>query len=123
MNIVLWVLQALLALHTAIGAGWKLFNSEQAVPTLSAIPHGAWMVLIPLELLAAIGLVVPAVAPSLGWVAPLATLAIAAEMLAFSGIHLRSGAEENGPMRYWLGVAAACAAAALGRHFVAPHPI
>jgi hypothetical protein len=32
MNIVLWILQAFLALHTAIGAGWKLFNSEQAVP-------------------------------------------------------------------------------------------
>lgn len=121
MNIVLWVLQTLLALHTAIGAGWKLFNSEQTVPTLAAIPHAAWMVLIPLELICAIALVIPAAAPSLGWLVPLAAIAIAVEMLVFSGLHLRAGAEDNGPMYYWLGVAAVCAVIALGRLFVAPH--
>lgn len=121
MNIALWILQALLALHTAIGAGWKLFNSEQAVPTLAALPNGVWMTLIPLELLCAAGLVVPAVAPSLGWLVPLAAIGIAVEMLVFSGVHLRAGAEDNGPMYYWLGVAAVCAVIALGRLFVAPH--
>jgi hypothetical protein len=121
MNFVLWILQVLLALHTAIGAGWKLFNSEQAVPSLAAIPSAAWMALIPLELLFAIGLVVPAVAPSLGWMVPVAAIGIALEMLVFSGVHLRAGAEDNGPMYYWLGVAAVCAVIALGRQFVAPH--
>ena len=121
MNIALWILQGLLALHTAIGAGWKLFNSEQAVPTLAALPHGVWTVLIPLELLCAAGLVLPAVAPSLGWLVPVAALGIAAEMLVFSGVHLRAGATDNGPMYYWLGVAAICAIIALGRLLVAPH--
>jgi len=121
MSVALWILQALLALHTAIGAGWKLFNSEQAVPTLAAIPHAAWMVLIPLELLCAIGLVIPTVAPSLGWVVPLAAIGIAIEMLAFSGLHLQAGTEDNGPMYYWLSVAVICAVIALGRLFVAPH--
>ena len=37
MNPTLWVLQSLLALHTAIGALWKFSNSEQAVPSLSAL--------------------------------------------------------------------------------------
>lgn len=121
MNIVLWVLQALLALHTAIGAGWKLFNSEQAVPTLAAIPNAAWVALIPLELLCAAGLVAPAIVPSLGWLVPLAAIGIALEMLVFSAVHLRAGAEDNGPMYYWLGVAAVCAVIALGRLVVAPH--
>ena len=121
MNIALWILQALLALHTAIGAGWKLFNSEQAVPTLAAIPSAAWMALIPLELLCAVGLVIPAVAPSLAWLVPVAAILIALEMLVFSGVHLRAGAEDNGPMYYWLSVAAVCAVIALGRLFVAPH--
>ena len=121
MSIGLWILQALLALHTAIGAGWKLFNSEQAVPTLAAIPSAAWMALIPLELLCAIGLVIPAVAPSLGWLVPVAAMGIAVEMLVFSGVHLSGGAADNGPMYYWLGVATVCAVIALGRLFVAPH--
>lgn len=121
MSIVLWILQALLALHTAIGAGWKLFNSEQAVPTLAAIPSAAWMALIPLELLCAIGLVIPAVAPSLAWLVPVAAIGIAVEMLVFSGVHLRAGAASNGPMYYWLGVSGVCALIAFGRLFVAPH--
>ena len=51
MNILLWVLQILLALHTAIGAVWKFFNSEQTVPSLKAIPHGVWLSLSVIEIL------------------------------------------------------------------------
>lgn len=121
MNLFLWILQALVALHTSIGAGWKLFNSEQSVPALNAIPHTGWMILIPLELICAVGLVIPALTPSLGWLVPFAALGIAVEMLAFSGLHLRVGAADHGPMYYWLGVAAVCAVIVLGRLFVAPH--
>jgi hypothetical protein len=31
MNILLWILQILLALHTIVGAVWKFLNSEQTV--------------------------------------------------------------------------------------------
>lgn len=120
MSIFLWILQGLLALHTAIGAGWKLFNSEQFIPTLSAIPHGVWMLLIPFELICGVGLVLPAIAPSLGWLVPLAAIGIAVEMLVFSGVHLQAGAEGNGPMFYWLGVAAVCAIIAVGRWTISP---
>ncbi len=120
MSILLWILQVLLALHTAVGAGWKLFNSKQSIPTLSAIPHGVWMVLIPFELICAAGLILPALAPSVGWLVALAAIGIAVEMLMFSGIHFQGDAEENGPMFYWLVVAAVCAVIAVGRLFVAP---
>ncbi|MCC5968665.1 MAG: hypothetical protein JJU15_01815 [Pararhodobacter sp.] len=120
MSIVLWTLQALLALHTAIGAGWKLFNPAQSIATLSAVPSGLWLVLIPLELACAVALLAPAIAPSLAYIVPLAAFAIAVEMLAFCAIHLRSGAAEPGPVYYWLGVAAICAVIAAGRLFVAP---
>lgn len=43
MNIGLWILQVLLALHTVMGSVWKFSNSEQTVPSLSAIPHGIWL--------------------------------------------------------------------------------
>ena len=119
MSIFLWILQGLLALHTAIGAGWKLFNSEQSIPTLAAFPHWDWMLLIPFELICAAGLVAPALVPSLGWLVPIAALGIAAEMLVFSGVHLRAGAQDNGPMFYWLGVATIAILIAAGRWMIA----
>ena len=120
MNAVFWGLQILLALHTLVGAGWKAVNSEAAVPTLSALPHGIWTVLIPLEVICAAALVLPALAPSLGWTVPLAAIAISVEMAAFALLHLRAGGAPGGPVHYWLGVAAVCAMIAAGRLLVAP---
>ena len=120
MHIFLWVLQILLALHTAMGAVWKFSNSEQAVPSLSAIPHAAWLSLIVIELLASIGLVLPVLSKPLGIAAPIAAACIAGEMLLFSGVHLRSGSAEHGQMVYWLIVAAFSAFIAYGRLALKP---
>ncbi|WP_306260020.1 DoxX family protein [Pararhizobium sp. IMCC21322] len=120
MNMFLWILQIVLALHTAIGAGWKFFNSEQNIPSLSAIPHGLWIALTPFELICAAGLIAPAIVPSLGILVPIAAIGIAAEMLVFSGVHLQSGEGQNGPMFYWLGVAAICAITAVARLKISP---
>lgn len=65
MNLFLWILQVLLALHTAMGAVWKLSNSEQTAG-LTALPHGVWMGLCGLEVVAAVALLVPAVSKCLG---------------------------------------------------------
>jgi hypothetical protein len=120
MNVFLWVLQGVLALHTAMGAAWKLTNSENAVPSLSAIPHGLWLVLSGFELIVAVGLVLPALRPSLGFLAPVAAVCITLEMLLFSGLHLRSGLGEHGQMIYWLVVAVVCAFVAYGRVVAEP---
>src|SRR5262245_31930851 len=115
MNILLWALQILLALHTAIGAVWKFSNSEQTVPSLSAIPHGVWLAMSGFELLCALCLILPAFYRPLAILAPIAAVGIAAEMLLFCGLHLRSGDANYGPMIYWLVVAAICAFIAYGR--------
>jgi hypothetical protein len=120
MNILLWVLQILLALHTVMGAVWKFSNSEQAVPSLNAIPHAGWLALSVFELVVALGLILPAFNKSLGILAPVAAIGIAAEMLLFSGLHVRSGDPGYGPMIYWLVVAALCAFVAYGRFAVKP---
>jgi hypothetical protein len=120
MHILLWVLQILIALHTAIGAVWKFSNSEQAVPSLKAIPHGVWLALGVFELLCSLGLVVPAISKPLAILAPIAAVCIAAEMLLFCGLHLRSGDTKYGPMIYWLVVAAICAFLAYGRFVLRP---
>lgn len=120
MNVVLWILQFVLALHTAIGAVWKFGNAEKAVPSLAALPHAAWLALIPIELLCCLGLVAPAFRRSLALLAPVAAGVIAAEMLLFTALHAASGVRDPGPAVYWLIVAALCAFVAIGRRKARP---
>ena len=120
MNIFLWILQTLLAAHTAIGAVWKFSNPAQAVPSLSAIPNGVWLAMSVVELLCAAGLLLPAVHRPLAVLAPVAAVLIAAEMLLFCGLHIASGDPNFGPMIYWLVVAALCAFIAYGRFVLNP---
>ena len=120
MNILLWILQILLAVHTAIGAVWKFSNPAQTVPSLSAIPAGVWLAMSIVELFCAVGLILPAVYKPLAILTPIAALLIAAEMLVFCGLHIASGDANYGPMIYWLVVAAICAFIAYGRFVLRP---
>jgi hypothetical protein len=120
MNILLWVLQILLALHTIIGAIWKFSNSEKTLESLYAIPHGVWLSLSVIELLCSLGLILAAFNKSLGKLVPVAAICIAAEMLFFSGVHMYSGYANYSPMIYWLVVAAICAFIAYGRFVLKP---
>ncbi len=120
MNIFLWVLQILLSLHTLMGAVWKFSNSEQAVASLKALPHGVWLAMGVLEFLLAAGLVLPVVSRSAAGLVPLAAACIAGEMLVFSAVHLFSGEAGHGPMIYWLVVAAICAFVSYGRFALSP---
>ena len=118
MNILLWILQILLALHTVIGAVWKFSNSEITIPSLKAIPHGVWFGLIFIELLCSLGLIFPVFNRPLAILAPIAAICIAVEMLFFSGVHLYSGDANYGPIIYWLVVAALCLFIAYGRFVI-----
>lgn len=120
MNIFFWVLQILLAVHTAIGAVWKLSNPEQTVPSLKAIAHPVWLGLSAVELVCSVALVLPFFVEPLAVSAPIAASFIVVEMLFFCAVHLASDDNENGPMYYWLGVAAFSALIAVGRFMVAP---
>jgi hypothetical protein len=121
MNILLWVLQVLLAVHTAIGAVWKFSNTAgETMPSLGAIPNGAWLAMSVIELLCAAGLIFPAFSKSLGLLAPIAAILIAAEMLLFCVLYVSSGESGYGPMIYWLVVAAICAFIVYGRLVLRP---
>lgn len=120
MNILLWVLQILLAVHTAIGAVWKFANPAQGLPSLSAIPHGAWLAISVIELACVVGLMVPALYRPLAVLAPLAAIVIGAIMLLYCVLHLLSGDPNHGQMIYWLVVAAVCAFIAYGRLVLKP---
>lgn len=120
MNVLLWVLQILLALHTLVGAMWKTFSPEQTVPSLSAIPHALWLALAGLEVLCAVGLTLPALDPRRAALAPVAATFIAAEMLLFTAVAYASGGLVPGEAAYWLVVAAVAAFIAYGRLVVRP---
>src|SRR5690554_5627020 len=108
MNIALWILQGLLAIHTLIGAVWKFTTPAQALPSISALPKGAWRAMSVMEIFFAIGLILPAFNPSLAPLAIVAALGVATEMLLMSGLHLASQQDDHSPMVYWLVVAALC---------------
>lgn len=121
MNILLWILQVLLALHTAIGALWKFSNSaEQTMPSLAAIPPMAWLGMAGFELICAFCLVFPALKRGWGILVPLAATGIVLEMLLLSGLHLKSGDPSQGPIFYWLVVALFSASIAYGRFLKRP---
>jgi len=116
MNIVLGIVQTLLALHTAMGAAWKFSNpAEASVPSLAAIPHSVWLGLSVVEIVASLVLIVALFAKPLARFVPMAALFIAAEMILFVGVHVASGESNYSPVIYWLVVALVSALLAAGR--------
>ena len=121
MNIILWIFQILLALHTAIGGVWKFSHSAaETMPSLAMIPDGLWLAMAGIEFLCAIALVLPAIKKQLGFLVPIAAMIIAAEMILFCALHLSSGDSNYNPVIYWLVVAAICAFIAYGRSVLKP---
>lgn len=121
MNIFLWILQGLIALHTGMGAIWKLSKTpEQTMPSLKAIPNSVWMGMSVLEILIALALILPILNNSFGKLAPIAALLIVIEMLVFSGLHFSAGNTDNGPIFYWLIVAGICGFIVYGRFVLKP---
>lgn len=121
MNILLWILQIVLALHTAIGAVWKFSHmAEQTMPSLKAIASGPWMALAVAELLCALCLVLAGFFKPTAVLVPSAAIFVALVMLMFCAVHLASGATQFGPLVYWLVVAALCSFVAYGRLVLRP---
>ena len=92
MNSTLWILQGAGALLYLASGVMKVFLFEKVsadVPSFGALPRGTWTTLGVIELLCAIGLVVPA---ALLWHPGLtvaAALVLALESLVFIGVHVR----------------------------------
>ncbi len=120
MTISLWVLQIMLSLHTLMGALWKFSNSEQAVVSLKALPHGVWLAMSVLELVCAICLILSAFHRPVAILVPIAALCIAAEMFLFCALNLASGEASHGQIIYWLVVAVICGFLAYGRLVLKP---
>jgi len=92
MNILLWVLQILAVLLYGASGVMKVFlfdKVSEGVPSFGALPREAWTALGILELVCAVGLIVPA---AFHWHPPLTILAatvLAVESLVFVGVHVK----------------------------------
>ena len=92
MNILLWVLQILAALLYGASGVMKVFvfdKVSEGVPSFGALPREAWMTLGILELVCAVGLIVPA---ALRWKPALTGVAatvLAIESLVFVWVHVQ----------------------------------
>jgi len=121
MNIFLWILQVLLALHTVMGAVWKFSHTaEQTMPSLKAIPQGVWLALAGVELLCVLCLILPAFYKPVAMLVPSAAVCIAVIMLSFCAIHFLSGNTALSSPAYWLVVAALSGFIAYGRLVLRP---
>ncbi|UYL09317.1 hypothetical protein B9G69_001865 [Bdellovibrio sp. SKB1291214] len=59
MNILLWILQGLLAFHTLNGAAWKFMTPDVDLGSLKVIPHELWLGLAVFEIVCVICMVLP----------------------------------------------------------------
>jgi uncharacterized membrane protein YphA (DoxX/SURF4 family) len=92
MNILLWILQILVAVLNGASGVMKVFLFDKVsadVPSFGALPRRAWAVLGVLELVCMVGLVVPG---ALHWqpqLTILAAVALAIESIVFIGVHVK----------------------------------
>jgi hypothetical protein len=92
MNIVIWILQILLA-FAAVNHGWLMWSFPKSAQAsrmiyMQAIPSGLRHFIAVAEILAAIGLVLPALTGILPWLTPLAAVGIAIIMVSAVIFHI-----------------------------------
>jgi uncharacterized membrane protein YphA (DoxX/SURF4 family) len=92
MNILLWVLQAIAALLYGASGVMKVFMFDkirEGVQSFDALPRQAWTALGILELVCAVGLIVPAAFRWQPALTVVAATALAIESLVFIGVHVK----------------------------------
>jgi hypothetical protein len=89
MNILLWVLQALLALLYFSGGAYKVFSFDEVASQLTAVSRSGWAALGVLEVVGAVLLIVPAATKWMPSLTPLAASVLALETLALAVLYAR----------------------------------
>jgi hypothetical protein len=122
MNILLWVLQVVLALLYLAGGGFKTFNPDDVAKQITALPRGAWRALGVFEVLGAVLLIVPAAAKWMPELTPLAAAALALETLALAAVYARYSLKmvAANPLTYAVPMFVMAVLVAYGRYSLSP---
>jgi uncharacterized membrane protein YphA (DoxX/SURF4 family) len=95
MNMVLWVVQILLALAFLMAGSLKVTQPIQKLATnmgwVNSLPSQAVRLIGTLEILGAIGLILPAVTGILPWLTPLAAVGLVLTMIGAMILHVQRG--------------------------------
>jgi hypothetical protein len=114
MNVVLWIMQVVLALLCISGGVFQIFKLDdlrKGVAAMRALPRGAWWMLGGIGCVAGLGLLVPG--PG---VTALAAAAVAAQSLVISALYVRH--RDRAPLPYSLAMMLMAAFICYGRWYV-----
>jgi hypothetical protein len=122
MNILLWVLQVVLALLYLAGGGFKAVNPADPAKQIRAIRPAAWRALGVFEVMGAVLLIVPAAAKWMPALTPLAAAALALETLALAAVYARYSLKVTAanPLVYAVPMALMAVLVAFGRYSLEP---
>ncbi len=122
MNILLWVIQALLGFLYGAGGYYKAFRPQQLSNQFPAIPSGGWRGLGVLEMVGAVLLIVPAATRWMPLLTPLAAAVLAVETLIVSAVYARRSLKPTGenPLVYGAAMLLLVTFVAYGRYALTP---
>lgn len=122
MNILLWILQLLLALLYLAGGAYKAFSFAEVASHLQALPHGAWRALGVLEMIGGVLLVVPAAFKLKPELTPLAAAVLAVETFAITLVYAQYSLQitPQNPLVWSLVMGVLVAFVAYGRYRIRP---
>jgi len=89
MNVLLWVLQVVLAFLYLSGGAYKVFKFDALATHMRALPRGGWRALGILEIVGAVLLIVPAALQWMPVLTPLAAAVLALETLGLAALYAR----------------------------------
>ena len=121
MNIVLWVLQVLLALLCISGGMFQVFKLDElkkGVAAMRALPRGLWMFLGAFGSLAGLFLILPGATNVLPSLTPIAAAAVALQSALITSLYLRY--RDRAPMPYSLAMVMIAAFICYGRLELSP---
>ena len=124
MNILLWILQLLLALQAFAGGATKAFKFDAiaGTPAMAALPRSAWGALGVFEMVCAVLLIGPAALKWMPALTPLGAAALALESLALVALYGRYSRKltATNPLVYVMVSAVLAAFVAYGRYALTP---
>jgi len=122
MNILLWILQAALALLYLSGGAYKIFSFDEIAKQMVALPRSGWTALGVIEIVGAVLLIVPAVTKWMPTLTPLAAAVLALETLGLAALYARYSLQwvASNPMVWALVMGLVASFVAYGRYALRP---
>lgn len=122
MNIVLWIVQSLLALLYLSGGAYKTFAFAEVAKSMPALPLAGWQALGVIEIIGGVLLIVPAAIKWMPTLTPLAAGVLSLETLVLVAIYAQysTAIAATNPLVWSVVMAVLVAFVAYGRYVLQP---